>query len=301
MKISLKETHATKPRRAGYTTSGTTTNINVLRTMRNSFGRRLALKRPKSESAEAIEAEIAALASRDGLDADEMRKLAALRDELETLQRRRRLVPYIDPMDIRFNRFEPHPQPNTKAVMFCLMDVSGSMGEREKYLSKRFFILLHLFLRRRYERIDVVFIRHTHVAQEVDEEVFFYSRETGGTVVSTALVELERIIAERYSPTSWNIYAAQASDGDNYAGDAGKCTSLLDSVLLPLCQYYAYVEILDEREMELFRNTENGTALWRAYRTVQKDWPNFAMKRIARPGDIYPVFRELFARQTKSN
>ena len=269
--------------------------------MRNSFGRRLALKRPKSEAAEAIEAEIAALASRDGLDADEMRKLAALRDELETLQRRRRLVPYIDPMDIRFNRFEPHPQPNTKAVMFCLMDVSGSMGEREKDLSKRFFILLHLFLRRRYERIDVVFIRHTHVAQEVDEEVFFYSRETGGTVVSTALVELERIIAERYSPTSWNIYAAQASDGDNYAGDAGKCTSLLDSVLLPLCQYYAYVEILDEREMELFRNTENGTALWRAYRTVQKDWPNFAMKRIARPGDIYPVFRELFARQTKSN
>ena len=301
VKISLKETHATKPRRAGYTTSGTTTNINVLRTMRNSFGRRLALKRPKSEAAEAIEAEIAALASRDGLDADEMRKLAALRDELETLQRRRRLVPYIDPMDIRFNRFEPHPQPNTKAVMFCLMDVSGSMGEREKDLSKRFFILLHLFLRRRYERIDVVFIRHTHVAQEVDEEVFFYSRETGGTVVSTALVELERIIAERYSPTSWNIYAAQASDGDNYAGDAGKCTSLLDSVLLPLCQYYAYVEILDEREMELFRNTENGTALWRAYRTVQKDWPNFAMKRIARPGDIYPVFRELFARQTKSN
>ena len=301
VKISLKETHATKPRRAGYTASGTATNINVLRTMRNSFDRRLALKRPKAGAAEAIEMEIAALAECDDLDAGEARKLAALRDEVEALQRRRRLVPYIDPMDIRYNRFEPQPQPNTKAFMFCVMDVSGSMGEREKDLAKRFFILLHLLLRRRYERIDVVFIRHTHVAQEVDEDAFFYSRETGGTVVSTALVELERIIDERYPPNSWNIYAAQASDGDNYAGDAGKCTSLLDSVLLPLCQYYAYVEILDEREMDLFRNTENGTALWRAYRTVQKSWPNFAMKRIARPGDIYPVFRELFARQTKSS
>ena len=102
----------------------------------------------------------------------------------------RRAIPYIDPFDIRYNRFEQQPEPNTNAVMFCLMDVSGSMGEREKDLAKRFFILLHLFLKRRYERIDVVFIRHTHEAQEVDEETFFYSRETGGTVVSTALREM---------------------------------------------------------------------------------------------------------------
>ena len=182
--------HASKPRRAGYTSSGTTTNINVLRTMRNSFGRRLALKRPKAEAARAIEAEIAALDARDDLSAAEARKLAVLRGELEQMERRWRVVPYIDPTDVRHNRFEPQPQPNMQAVMFCLMDVSGSMGEREKDLAKRFFILLHLFLRRRYERIDVVFIRHTHQAQEVEEDVFFYSRETGGTVVSTALVEL---------------------------------------------------------------------------------------------------------------
>ena len=68
--------------------------------------------------------------------------------------------------------------------MFCLMDVSASMGEREKDLAKRFFILLHLFLKRKYERVDVVFIRHTHEAKEVDEHEFFYGRETGGTVVS---------------------------------------------------------------------------------------------------------------------
>ncbi len=206
VKITLNEIHASKPRRAGYTSSGTTTNINVLRTMRNSFGRRLALKRPKAEAAQAIEAEIAALDARDDLSAAEARKLAVLRGELEQMERRWRVVPYIDPTDVRHNRFEPQPQPNMQAVMFCLMDVSGSMGEREKDLAKRFFILLHLFLRRRYERIDVVFIRHTHQAQEVEEDVFFYSRETGGTVVSTALVEL--LIA---AAADWRASSATAS------------------------------------------------------------------------------------------
>ena len=74
-----------------------------------------------------------------------------------------------------FNRFERQPLPNANAVMFCLMDVSSSMGEREKDLAKRFFVLLHLFLKRRYDRIDIVFMRHTDEAGEVDEDTFFYS------------------------------------------------------------------------------------------------------------------------------
>ena len=179
--------------------------------------------------------------------------------------------------------------------MFCLMDVSGSMGEREKDLAKRFFMLLHLFLQRRYERTDIVFIRHTHEAKEVDEEAFFYSRESGGTVVSTALREMRDVLKERYPAGQWNIYAAQASDGENYSGDSDKCVQLLSEALMPVCQYYAYVEILDERESEIFQDESRGAELWRAYRRVTDGWPNFAMKRISRPADIYPVFRELFA------
>jgi uncharacterized sporulation protein YeaH/YhbH (DUF444 family) len=102
------------------------------------------------------------------------------------------------------------------------------MGRR-RIQRKRFTRLLHLFLKRRYERIEVVFVRHTHMAQEVDEETFFHSRETGGTVVSSALAEMQRLIEARYPPAEWNIYAAQASDGDNYAGDADKCVSLLSA------------------------------------------------------------------------
>ncbi|MGD9479326.1 YeaH/YhbH family protein [Shinella sp. G-2] len=296
VKLNLKETVTYKAHRVGFTTSGTPSNINVGRTMRNSFGRRIALRRPSEGEYQALADEIALLEAEAELSAPERRRLAALRADLEILQKRRKRIAYVDPVDVRFNRFERQPLPNASAVMFCLMDVSASMGEREKDLAKRFFVLLHLFLKRRYERIDIVFIRHTDEAREVDEETFFFSKQSGGTVVSTALEEMQRIILDRYPSNLWNIYAAQASDGDNATGDSERCAQLLRGELMTLCQYYAYVEIIDERESEIFGATDNGTALWRAYRTVDGAIANFQMTRIARPADIYPVFRKLFAR-----
>ena len=299
VKTNLKELHSFKPRRAGFAVSGTPANINVLRTMRNSFARRLALKRPNQGAVEAIEREILRLEAQPDPTPEELHQLTTLQEELERMERKRKQVPYIDPVDIRYSQYEAQPLPNTKAVMFCLMDASGSMGGREKDLAKRFFVLLHLFLKRRYEHIDIVFVRHTHEAQEVDEETFFYNRETGGTVVSTALREMLRVLRDRYPPDEWNIYAAQASDGDNFSGDSEQCLEVLDEQLMPLCQYYAYVEILDERESDIFQHEGSGTSLWRAYKAVNDRWSNFQMKRIARPGDIYPVFRELFSKQSK--
>jgi len=295
VKTDLKETETESSRRAGYTTSGSPASIDVKRTMRNSLSRRLALKRPRLKEIEAVEAEISEIEAR-GLET-ERERLDSLRKHLEELNRKRRVVSFIDPIDVRYRHRVVEPKPNTNAVMFCLMDVSGSMGEREKDLAKRFFILLYLFLQRRYERIEIVFIRHTHEAQEVDEETFFHSRETGGTVVSTALEEMLKIVRARYSTKEWNIYAAQASDGENYSGDSARCVSLLNDEVMRLCQYYAYVEILDEREIGMFMNSGTGAELWRNYQHVAGAWSNFAMKRVADPGDIYPVFRELFAKQ----
>jgi uncharacterized protein len=296
VKLNLKDILAFKPRRAGFAATGSATNINIVRTMRNSHGRRIALKRPKREELATVEQELASLEAGPPR-AGTRRRMAELREELELLVRRRRLIAFVDPVDIRFNRFEPQPLPNTNAVMFCLMDVSGSMGEREKDLAKRFFVLLHLFLKRRYDRIEMVFIRHTHEAQEVDEETFFYSTQSGGTIVSTAIEEMRRIIDERYSGGEWNIYAAQASDGDNFVGDSDRCIALLDEEIMPLCQYFAYVEIIDERESHIFGDTDNGTSLWLAYNIVDQKWPNFQIARIARASDIYPVFRKLFTKQ----
>lgn len=300
VKTELKDTQAYTIRRAGYNCAGTPSNLNLIRTMRNSFGRRLALKRPKPSEAKELERRIFDIEARSDLSLDEQRWLAQLHQELEELNRKRRTVPYLDPSDVRYSNFRFDPAPNTKAVMFCLMDVSGSMGEREKGLAKSFFILLHIFLKRRYERIDLVFVRHTHEAKEVDEETFFYSTETGGTVVSTALVAMSQILRERYPSNDWNVYAAQASDGENHSGDSEKCLELLNEEIMPLCQYFAYVEILDEREMEIFGTSQQGAELWRAYSQAGAQWSNFATKRIAGRGDIYPVFRELFAKRTQA-
>ena len=290
---------ASEPRRAGYTNSGPTPNLNVLRTMRNSFGRRLALNRPSMERIEALEAELRALEAGGPLDVEKQQRIVELYAEIDTLNRRRRSISYIDPLDIRYNRFEQRPVPKAKAVIFCLMDVSGSMGEHEKDLAKRFFILLHLFLRRKYQRVDLVFIRHTHAAKEVGEEEFFHSQESGGTVVSTALIEMLDVIKARYNPDDWNIYAAQASDGDNSYNDTSHCVRLLEEEILPACQYFAYVEILGEHEMSNAMKGQGGKDLWRGYASVEAGHENFAMKQVARRSDIWPVFRQLFTRQSQ--
>lgn len=297
VKRGLKQIEVTKPHRAGFSVTGSPSNINVERTMRNALGRRLALKRPKGEEIKALREEIFRLEKVSRPTKKQRGELSGLHDLLEDLLRRQKVISYIDPLDVRYNYFEQRPEPRERAVMFCLMDVSASMGEREKDLAKRFFVLLHLFLSRRYKSIDLVFVRHTHNAQEVDEETFFYARETGGTVVSTALVEARRLIEERYPPSEWNIYIAQASDGENYSGDSKKCVEILNEDLMRNCQYFAYVEIVEEAEAEFLNSEENGIELWREYRRVAGRWPNFAMKRIARPADIYPVFRELFAKK----
>jgi uncharacterized sporulation protein YeaH/YhbH (DUF444 family) len=278
----------TQPVRAGYRSSGPPASLSVARTMRNSLSRRTALGRPRPEDIAAIEAEIARLAELGGNDA----RVAELREDLERKQRRMRLVPFIDPLDVRYRRYDQVPKPVARAVMFCLMDVSGSMDEHMKDLAKRFYALLYLFLKRRYRRVDVVFIRHTHEAKEVDEETFFHSRESGGTVVSTALEEMARIIQDRYPATQWNIYGAQASDGDNLPMDNSNTINLLKTAILPLCQYYAYLEVGHAKD----DGGAEASSLWRAYEQVVGGDETMAMRKVSHRRDIYPVFRELFAK-----
>lgn len=295
-KTQLKDDATLRYHRAGHSSSGSPTNLNLVRTMRRSLARRISLGRPKPSEMAALELEIDALEARDDRDAEAEGDLDQLKAKRAALNARSRRIGYIDPVDLRFNRFEAKPQPSAQAVMFCLMDVSGSMTEDMKDLAKRFFLLLHLFLRRNYKHVDLVFIRHTSEAKEVDEETFFNSRETGGTVVSTALAEMRRIIDERYSVEDWNIYAAQASDGDNYASDSRTCLGLLNEAILPICQYFAYVEVYDRRQAEIFLSNLNVSELWKDYETVCGDHANFAMKRVFSKADVFPVFHQLFAK-----
>ncbi len=268
--------------RAGYTQSGVPTNINLGRTMRGAAGRRIAVGGPHAAQLRALEAELRELRETRPEDDPEV---VRLRREIARLRARLEAIPFIDTFDLRYNNRIRVPQPTTQAVMFCLLDVSGSMDEARKSIAKRFFMLLYLFLNRNYEHIEVVFIRHHTVASEVDEEDFFTSRESGGTVVSSALELMRRIVAERFPSSLWNIYGAQASDGDNWNDDSPRCRELIESSILPCCQYFAYIEITEGEPQNL----------WREYEKLQAAHPGrFAMQRIGTPADIYPVFRDLF-------
>jgi uncharacterized sporulation protein YeaH/YhbH (DUF444 family) len=279
-------------RRAGYTNSGSPSNLSLTRTLRISLARRIALKRPKAEDLDKDEQAIAALSESDAGD----ERLPQLREDFDRMRRHSRRVPYLDPFDLRYRRFEPVAKPATQAVMFCLMDVSGSMTDHMKDLAKRFFMLLHVFLARRYSHVDLVFIRHTDEAREVDEETFFTSRETGGTRVSSALAEMRRIVDARYNVQDWNIYAAQASDGDNASADNEGTARLLTEAILPVCQYFAYIEVgADHRSRVGF--APPGTALWRTYAALLADGAAITMRRVGDRRDIYPVFRDLFRRR----
>jgi uncharacterized sporulation protein YeaH/YhbH (DUF444 family) len=283
IRTQLAETPEWKSHRAGFTADGTPNNLHVVRSMRGAIGRRIAIGAGSRHEVRALEDELAELLDTPGAPAA---RIEELKLRISALRERIGRIPYLDPIDLRFRNRVRVPVPTSKAVMFCLMDVSGSMDEARKDLAKRFFILLYLFLTRHYEKIDLVFIRHHTQAAEVDEQNFFHATETGGTVVSSALVLMEEIIRARYPSGEWNIYGAQASDGDNWHHDSGRCRELLNERLLPLTRYFAYVQVAEEEQN-----------LWEEYTQLLELHRHFAMRKATEASQIYPVFRDLFKKE----
>lgn len=290
IRTQLAETPEWKSHRAGFTNDGTPSNLHIVRSMRGALGRRIALGNDSRRELRRLEQQLAELQAQPQPRPTDLlaeQALVNLQTRIAELRARIGHIPFLDPIDLRFRSRVKTPVPTAKAVMFCLMDVSGSMDESRKELSKRFFILLYLFLTRHYEKIDIVFIRHHTQAQEVDEQGFFHSTETGGTVVSSALVLMEEIIRARYPSDQWNIYGAQASDGDNWHHDSGRCREILQNKILPLCRYYAYVQVAEPEQN-----------LWDEYtRLGEVSGPHFAMRKVTSADQIYPVFRDLFKKE----
>ncbi|MBH9551939.1 YeaH/YhbH family protein [Inhella gelatinilytica] len=280
VRTELTEQPEWKTHRAGFVSDGSPTNLHVVRSMRGALSRRIALGMDKRRRLHELEEELER--------ALEPRRTVVLA-EIAELKRRIEAIPYLDPIDLRFRNRVRVPVPSTNAVMFCLMDVSGSMDEGRKDLAKRFFILLYLFLTRHYEKVELVFIRHHTQAQEVDEQNFFHATETGGTVVSSALVLMDEIQKARYPTSQWNIYGAQASDGDNWHHDSSRCKEILQQQILPACRYFAYVQVAEAEQN-----------LWEEYCNLADEVPHFAMKKATAANQIYPVFRELFRKEGRA-
>lgn len=288
----LKDLEVYTLKRAGFSTSGSAAQRSIEQTARRALARRIALRRPSLETIEEAEKELEA--EENATPRNEGRILD-LQQQLADMKARTMSVPWIDPVDERFRNYNKQPKPITSAVMFCLMDVSGSMGEREKDIGKRFFILLYLLLLKTYKNIDIVFVRHHTVAEEVDEHTFFYDQTSGGTVVSTGYEKINQIIDQRYNPTEWNIYTSQVSDGDNSYSDHEKCVAQMDR-LMARCQYHAYLE------------APNGWSgggvsdLWKTIEAIKETRPgDIGMVKAMDIADIWKAFTELFGRMEKKS
>ena len=278
-----------KLQRAGFTRYGASTNLSVIRSLRNALARRIALAAPLKRELETKREEFECCDAEASPDPAPGEEKVRLRQEIVALEKRVKRIPFLDDIDLRYRHRISVPQPIAQAVMFCLMDVSASMDEEKKDLAKRFFTLLYFFLTRKYEKVDVLFIRHTENAEEVDEEHFFHDPQTGGTVVYSALELMHEIIAARYPSASWNIYGAQVSDGDAFGADPEKSRGFLETELLPLTRHYAYLEVADA-------HTRPST-LSAAYQRITSG--HFAMRQVRERRDIYPVFRDLFKREVQ--
>lgn len=273
--------------RSGFCAEGVPSNIDIVKSLQGSIARRIAMTSSKRKQLKAYQHEL------DLIEQDKHEHINAkkeLNDNIKTIEEKIRKVPFIDTFDLRFRNFAKQAVPTSKAVMFCLMDVSGSMDQATKEMAKRFYILLYLFLSRTYKNIDVIYIRHHTQAKEVDEHEFFYSQETGGTIASSALELMDKIITERYDDNQWNIYGAQASDGDNWADDSPHCKSILINKILPKTRYFSYIEITQRAHQ----------TLWQQYQQVIETHSNFAIQHIKEVADIYPVFRKLFKKNVKN-
>ena len=285
-KRKLAEAESEGLQRAGYATSGSPANISISRTVSRALMRRVALRRPRPQAIAELEAELA--------ECEDEERRTELEAEIAALKAKAKRIPFIDPIDIRYRRFETIPKPVAQAVMFCLMDVSGSMSEHMKDLAKRFYMLLYVFLRRRYRHVEIVFIRHTDRAEEVDEQTFFYGPASGGTLVSSALHAMNDIVRSRFRPSDWNIYAAQASDGDNSISDSEAVSRLLTGAILPVCQFFAYLEV---GEAGGYSFEMPDSSLWSLYERLRGNGAELSMRKVRDRSEIFPVFHDLFQRR----
>lgn len=306
IKKSFAMIHEEELKRSGYISEGPPTQLNIVRSMRRAKARRFGLRASKKKELRELQNEEQQLKQEitdrrnQGLDISiEEQHLKQVQEKIEILQRKIKAVPFIDPMDLRYTNYTKVTLPAVQAVMFCIMDVSGSMGEREKQLAKTFFLLLYLFLMKNYKRVDIVYVRHHTTAKEVDEQEFYYSHESGGTVISSALELTCEIIQQRYPLSQWNIYMAQASDGDNYPEDNKNVKNILLQRILPIVQYFAYIQIDPDEEYHNFSISlmNNEANLWSTYEDIAKIKPNMGVARVSGESQIYTALTKLFEKK----
>ena len=195
--------------------------------------------------------------------------------------------------DLKYRHIKVTKKESSNAVIFFLMDVSGSMTQEKKFLARSFYFLLYHFIRHRYENVEVVFVSHDTEASEVDEDKFFKRGNSGGTIVSSGLDMVNNIIDKRFHPAAWNIYLFQCSDGDNWSSDTQKTLDLADKIK-EKCKLFGYCEI--EPEEERLKWTTEESRMSSIYSIFEDK--KFKSVKIFGKHDIWPAFQELLGKKS---
>ncbi|NBW09560.1 MAG: DUF444 family protein [Caulobacteraceae bacterium] len=194
--------------------------------------------------------------------------------------------------DLKYRHYKLKDEPCTNAVVFFIMDVSGSMTQDKKFLARSFCFLMYQFIRSKYEQIEVVFVTHDAEAREVDESAFFTVSTMGGTKASTGLAKASEIIEERYNPSAWNCYAFHLSDGDNFDDDNGRYIEQ-HAKLESSVQLFGYVELEPERSYSAYAEAKLSRILLPRIREKSR------IVSISAKDEVWPAFREMLGAASK--
>jgi sporulation protein YhbH len=203
-------------------------------------------------------------------------------------------IHHISDDDLRFRTWREYDRPVTSAVVIAMMDVSGSMGQDKKYLARSFFFWMVNFLRAKYQEVQVEFVSHTAEARVCTEHEFFYSMESGGTMCSSAYELAKDLIATKYDPNMYNIFAFHFSDGDTF-GDDEECVNLLTD-LTKVCNMVGYGEINTHAQQQqgMFGAYFQHSTLHDFYaNNIKAD--NFVMNMIHSKDDVWPTLQKFFS------
>lgn len=279
---------------AGYQKDGTAARLSVIRSYRNSLGRRNALIGRDKTELEELEEELVGL--EEALATDPPHPPAVMRAgeitvRITELKQKISSVPFFEKFDLRYRRSEKVDIKQADAVLFLLMDISGSMDEDKKTIARKLFSLQYAFIRKRYPQTDVIFIAHTDDAEEMTEEDFFSTRKSGGTTVSSSLVLAHSIIKQRYDPDKTNIYLSYAGDGDNWPMDNQVVLSELeDNGLLSKLRHAVYSQV----GVGYSWNT-GSDSLWNVMSSVSNTTHKLDLLKIRTDDEVFPAFRKVYA------
>jgi hypothetical protein len=284
---------------AGFQKEGNAAQLSVIRSYRNSIGRRRALGADSYAEIEELQKELEELEATlesNPLNAVASSRHLAVTTRIKELKDKISGIPNFEKVDLRYRKSEKVQVKSADAVLVMVMDISGSMDEDKKRIARKFFTLQYAFIKRKYPNTDLVFIAHTDTPEEMTEEEFFSTRKSGGTVVSTALALANSIISTRYDSVQTNIYLSYSSDGDNWEDDNPKVIDELENKgLLSKLRHAVYTQVGQSFSADFY----SGQNLWNVMQSVAKTNPKMHAMKIAYDGEVFAAFKKVYGKKDK--